>query len=275
MSIELMSAAWKANLPTGRKIVLLSLCDNANDQGECYPSIATISTRCGVGVRSVYRYIDEFEQVGAIWRENRVGRSTIYHIDASKFGAFLTPATPATVAPTPATVAPTPATVAPPVPATVAPITIIEPSSNQIPNTTRAQKNGAIASAIFVVDDVDSEIWADFVKLRKAKKSPLTKTAVDGIRREAERAGWSMQAVIAECCARGWSGFKADWVSDKSSPKSAVQNLTFAERDRIAGMQRWEESCNQRHPELPQEFSKLRSTADVIDITPANLRISQ
>ncbi len=207
MSIELMSAAWRANLPTGRKIVLLSLCDNANDQGECYPSIATISARCGVGERSVYRYIDEFEQVGAVRRENRVGRSTIYHIDASKFGAFLTPAT----------VAPTPATVAPPVPATVAPITIIEPSKNQIPNTTRAQKNGAIACAIFSVDDVDADVWSDFVKLRKAKKSPLTKTAVDGIRREAERAGWTMQAAIAECCARGWSGFKAAWVADKSS----------------------------------------------------------
>ena len=204
-----MSAAWKANLPTGRKMVLLSLCDNANDQGECYPSIDTISTRCGVGVRSVFRYLDEFEQVGAVWRENRVGRSTIYHIDASKFGTFLTPATPATVAPTPATVAP-------PTPATVAPITIIEPSNNQIPNTTLAQKRGAIAAAIFDVDDVDPEIWADFVKLRKAKKSPLTKTAVDGIRREALAAGWSMQAAIAECCARGWGGFKAAWVAENS-----------------------------------------------------------
>jgi hypothetical protein len=58
-------------------------------------------------------------------------------------------------------------------------------------------------------------------------------------------------------------------------PGARPQPVSFAERDRIAGMQRWEESTNQRHPDLPAEFSKLRPTADVIDITPVNFRISQ
>jgi hypothetical protein len=33
--------------------------------------------------------------------------------------------------------------------------------------------------------------------------------------------------------------------------------LSFAERDRIAQMQRWEESTNRKHPDLPDEFSKF------------------
>ena len=51
--------------------------------------------------------------------------------------------------------------------------------------------------------------------------------------------------------------------------------LSFAERDRIAAMQRWEESTNQRHPDLPPEFSKFQAPSQVIDVTPSELRISQ
>jgi len=51
--------------------------------------------------------------------------------------------------------------------------------------------------------------------------------------------------------------------------------LSFAERDRIAAMQRWEESTNQRHPDLSAEFSKFSAANSVIDITPIEMRISQ
>ena len=53
------------------------------------------------------------------------------------------------------------------------------------------------------------------------------------------------------------------------------QTLSFAERDRIAGMQQWEAQCNQRHPDLPAEFSLLKNIGDVIDMTPENRRISK
>jgi hypothetical protein len=62
-------------------------------------------------------------------------------------------------------------------------------------------------------DSVPEQVWNDFLKIRKAKKSPLTQTALDGIEREADEAGWSLEAAITESVARGWQGFKADWVS--------------------------------------------------------------
>jgi len=61
----------------------------------------------------------------------------------------------------------------------------------------------------------------------------------------------------------------------KLSGVRSPQQPSFAERDRIAGMQRWEEGCNQRHPDLPPEFSKFANASSVIDITPNELRISQ
>ena len=62
-------------------------------------------------------------------------------------------------------------------------------------------------------DGVSTQVWSDFRKLRKTLKAPVTKSAVDGIRREADKAGWTMDDALRECCARGWRGFKAEWVS--------------------------------------------------------------
>ena len=72
MSIALMTEAWKAELPSGRKFVLLSLCDNANDQGECYPSIAMIAKRCSMSVRAVQGHILALESDGVVVRVERI-----------------------------------------------------------------------------------------------------------------------------------------------------------------------------------------------------------
>jgi hypothetical protein len=55
---------------------------------------------------------------------------------------------------------------------------------------------------------------ADWQQLRRVKKAPVTQTAVDGIRREAVKAGISMQQALELCCQRGWTGFKAEWVQE-------------------------------------------------------------
>lgn len=59
--------------------------------------------------------------------------------------------------------------------------------------------------------DVDPQVVKDFTAIRKAKKAPITETAIAGIKREAAKAGMSLADALAMCCERGWSGFKADW----------------------------------------------------------------
>lgn len=61
-------------------------------------------------------------------------------------------------------------------------------------------------------DGVKDQTWADFLDLRKRKRAPLTETALDGIRDEAAKAGWTLETALAKCLARGWQGFEADWV---------------------------------------------------------------
>jgi uncharacterized protein YdaU (DUF1376 family) len=73
-------------------------------------------------------------------------------------------------------------------------------------------------------DSVSPEVWDGFTKVRKAKKAPVTQAAMAGIEREARKAGWSLNAALTECCARGWAGFKADWVNkDQNGNKTQHQ----------------------------------------------------
>jgi uncharacterized protein YdaU (DUF1376 family) len=71
------------------------------------------------------------------------------------------------------------------------------------------------------IPDVDPKVVADFLKIRKAKRAPLTETALAGIQREATKAGVTLEQALRTCCERGWSGFKADWVGAQAAATKA------------------------------------------------------
>lgn len=78
--------------------------------------------------------------------------------------------------------------------------------------------NTVAQSACNRPEEVSESIWQDFLVLRKAKKAPLTNSALSRIDREAKKSGMSLENALIECCARGWAGFKADWVKKKDEP---------------------------------------------------------
>jgi hypothetical protein len=70
---------------------------------------------------------------------------------------------------------------------------------------------------------VEEKLIDDWTTLRRAKKLPITETAINGITREATKAGLSLADALTVCCERGWGGFKAEWLaSDKGSKKDDV-----------------------------------------------------
>jgi len=71
-------------------------------------------------------------------------------------------------------------------------------------------------------------VWQDWLKLRKSKKAAVTQTALDGIQREADKAGVSLQTVLETCCERGWTGFKAEWLQPKQSHAYQDKNMGAA-----------------------------------------------
>ena len=86
-------------------------------------------------------------------------------------------------------------------------------------------------------DGVSDRVWEDFLDLRKVRKAPMTQAALDGIRREAEKAGWSLEDALRESCARGWQGFKADWVADKPKPATYAQQAADVARATVPAKQ--------------------------------------
>lgn len=69
-------------------------------------------------------------------------------------------------------------------------------------------------------DDVADEVWDAFQELRKAKRAPLTALAIAELRREADKAGWTLDRALRQCCKRGWQGFEASWLreDDQKAP---------------------------------------------------------
>ena len=223
-----MTLAFRAAIPATRKLVLLALADCANDQGECYPSIPHLVSKCSLAERTVQESIAQLEAQGMIRREFRTGRATVYWVtpNAEQPPQQAHPRsrrTPAPHAPTPAVAAPPPPQQAHPTPAAGAPRTIKEPSKEPSP------KRQAPAVA-----DVSASVFADWLALRKAKRAPVTETALAGIRREAEKAGMTMQAALETCCQRGWTGFKAEWVADQrqaQTPSPAASSIASADAE--------------------------------------------
>ena len=78
-------------------------------------------------------------------------------------------------------------------------------------------------------DDVILSVWTDFVAHRKLKKATITETVINSIRKEAKKAGIPFEDALAETCARGWQGFKAEWYK-KQEPEKPVSKLKYWEK---------------------------------------------
>ena len=89
---------------------------------------------------------------------------------------------------------------------------------------TQDTKHNKKTTVVVCPDFVEQQVWNDFLSIRKAKKAPMTETALKGIEREAKKAGWSLEKAISECVTRGWQSFKAEWVKEKLSRSEERQN---------------------------------------------------
>jgi hypothetical protein len=74
---------------------------------------------------------------------------------------------------------------------------------------------------------VSNEVWNDFVKHRKAIKTLVTENVINSIDKEAQKAGWTLEQALSEIVARGWRGFKAEWVKDKTLTPAATKKQEF------------------------------------------------
>ena len=91
MSVKLMSKAWEMDIPSGQKMVLLALCDHANDDGECYPSQKKLAKKCSMSSRAISNHIKWLHDCGILESERRqttnVRKSNRYFISLENYQA--------------------------------------------------------------------------------------------------------------------------------------------------------------------------------------------
>src|SRR5690554_1419928 len=74
VSTVIMSQCWPIQgISATQKAVLISLADNANDDGVCWPSIASISERTCLSERAVRSSLRKLEELGLLVSHQRSG----------------------------------------------------------------------------------------------------------------------------------------------------------------------------------------------------------
>lgn len=86
MSTIIMSQCWPLDgMSIAQKAVLISLADNANDQGVCWPSIPTIARRVCASERAVQNAIKWLEQAKVVRANRANGRHTSYMVTPAAY----------------------------------------------------------------------------------------------------------------------------------------------------------------------------------------------
>ena len=86
MSTIIMSQCWPLQgMSAAQKAVLISLADQANDEGVCWPSVGSIAKRTCLSTRSVQEAIAWLQSAHAVQRAYRANSSTYYTVTPGSY----------------------------------------------------------------------------------------------------------------------------------------------------------------------------------------------
>lgn len=211
MSMRLMVQAMNCKVGNpARKLVLLKLADNANDDGICFPSYQYIADKCEMTRRSAINHIEYLIKMGLVSKKERKNKdgsiSNLYflHLEQGSENFALGSEN-------------------------ISPRTShsLEPV-NEPKKTTQKSESEMLLEQF----GITGQLAKDFITHRKAKKAPITETAMNGFLREANKVRLSVAESVAISIERNWQGFKATWyLKDKElqSIKQPQSSNTFAD----------------------------------------------
>lgn len=267
MSFEAMTWAVKQDIPAMQKLVLLLMANrHNNDTGLCMPSHDKLAKDCGMSKSAVKAAIKALEEKGLLSVNRRseagVSLSNLYRLNTEfnyqsneeEVGRQKTHPVAKTPTRSPENIGRQKTEGGSPenrgwgakkpgVGRQKATETGNEPVIETGSETDKArvthtkQKKSSsvkLTAADLIAEGVAEQTAADFIEVRNAKNAPLTLTALNGIKTEAAKAGYSLENAIRECVMRGWQGFKAAWVANdtKASAMNAKPSLdSSAERN--------------------------------------------
>jgi hypothetical protein len=239
-----MAICWPLQMPPTPKAVLISLADNANDHGECWPSIAHICERTCLGKTAVINAIKWLEVAGVLLADRDNGRHSRYTIDLRRIDqGQLFREEP--VRETNRYARQTGTADAPDRTARrTAPVREADTNRKE-PSRTVKRDSAQTVDVSFWPSQPSPQVLADWIAHRKAKRAPLTETVLRAFGREIAKViphGFDADAVLAKCMNRNWQGFEAGWLlreiaeNSRAGPAGQPQSKTLTAMQKIQGM---------------------------------------
>lgn len=208
MSTKVMSACWPVRTEPSRKAVLISLADQANDEGICWPSVNTLAERTCLDCRTVQRAIQDLQSDGHLTVQMRSGRSTVYVLHP-RHGDTPNPSHGDTTAPRHGD---TPVTASPPALCRTTPVTVTpHPRHGDTQNRKGTVKEPTKARDA-LPEWLPKDVWTDWCSYRKTIRKPMSDRAKAlSIARLAslQKSGHSPRGVVDLAIERGWTGLYA------------------------------------------------------------------
>ena len=202
MSMRLMVQAMNCKVGNpARKLVLLKLADNANDDGICFPSYQYIADKCEMTRRSAISHIEYLIKMGLVSKKERKNKdgsiSNLYflHLEQGSENFALGGSE------------------------NISPITShsLEPVNEPKKTTQKSE-----AEMLLEQFGITGQLAKDFIAHRKAKKGVINQTQLNRLQKQADKAGISICEAVEICIERNWQGFNAswDWRDEKLRPNS-------------------------------------------------------
>ncbi|HHF6593714.1 TPA: helix-turn-helix domain-containing protein [Haemophilus influenzae] len=214
MSMRLMVQAMNCKVGNpARKLVLLKLADNANDDGICFPSYQYIADKCEMTRRSAINHIEYLIKMGLVSKKERKNKdgsiSNLYflHLEQGSENFALGGSE------------------------NISPRTShsLEPVNE--PKKTTQKSESEILLEQF---GITGQLAKDFIAHRKAKKGVINQTQLNRLQKQADKAGISICEVVEICIERNWQGFNASWDwRDEKLRTSQVQKMSFEEKNAL------------------------------------------
>lgn len=216
MSMRLMVQAMNCKVGNpARKLVLLKLADNANDDGICFPSYQYIADKCEMTRRSAINHIEYLIKMGLVSKKERKNKdgsiSNLYflHLEQGSENFALggenislgsenfalggseniSPRTSHSLEPV-----------------------------NEPKKTTQKSESEILLERF----GITGQLAKDFIAHRKTKRGAISETQLSRLQKQADKAGISICEVVEICIERNWQGFNAswDWRDEKLRPNS-------------------------------------------------------
>ena len=115
------------------------------------------------------------------------------------------------------------------------------------------------ATSVAPPNGVSQSVWQEFVNHRKSKKAQVTQLVIDGIQKEADKAGFTLEDALKEVVVRNWQGFKAEWVLPKPTFGDMARVSVAPVQGRDPALLKLDEDKKHTGPPPPEIMAQIRN----------------